>query len=348
MAFLFASSPHTHNRRRTNEIMRDVILCCSLGILAQTLFFGVGTLIQIAIASATAVIAEAAVLKMRQRPLAVLRDNSALLTGVLIGICLPPLAPWWIAVIGAIFAIVIAKQIYGGIGQNLFNPAMVAYVVLLISFPVQMTTWQPPLSVMAEPSSVADALSVIFTGFNVDGYSAIQMQMGIDGTTMATPLDTLKTGFSTGFTRSELQQLPIFGAIAGLGWQWVNLGYLLGGLLMIRLRLIQWYIPAGMLGALGLVSLLVFIFNADSAGSPIFHLFSGATMLGAFFIATDPVSASTTVKGRLIYGALIGVLVYFIRAWGGFPDGVAFSVLLANMCVPLIDYYTRPRTYGHE
>ncbi len=245
------------------------------------------------------------------------------------------------------FAIVIAKHLYGGIGQNLFNPAMVAYVVLLISFPVQMTSWSAPVSLMSEHVTFADALSLIFTGYDFDGLSLQQVRAGVDGVTMATPLDAFKTGIHTGATPSEVLSQPMFGGLAGIGWQWVNLAYLVGGLVMIKKRIIQWYIPVGFLGSLALFSTVFSLLMPGETASPIFHLLSGATMLGAFFIATDPVSASTTVKGRLIFGALIGALVFIIRSWGGFPDGVAFAVLLANMCVPLIDYYTKPRTYGH-
>ncbi|MDX1303773.1 electron transport complex subunit RsxD [Photobacterium sp.] len=349
MAFNIASSPHTHSRRSTSDIMRTVIVCTALGVAAQWFFFGWGTLIQILLASVVAVTSEAAIMKLRKRPaLPYIRDNSALLTGMLVGISIPPLAPWWITVIGVVFAIVIAKHLYGGLGQNLFNPAMVAYVVLLISFPVQMTTWLPPLSLSAESTSLTDSLLAIFTGFTQDGFSVHQLRLSVDGVTMATPLDTLKTSLTTGLTTTEAMAKPVFGTISGVGWEWINLGFLLGGLIMLKMRVIQWHIPVGMLGALFVISSVAFLLNPDGTASPIFHLLSGATMLGAFFIATDPVSAATTVKGRLIFGALIGVLIYLIRTWGGFPDGVAFSVLLANMCVPLIDYYTRPRTYGHS
>lgn len=349
MAFKIASSPHTHNRRSTSSIMRTVIFCTVFGVAAQWFFFGWGTLIQILLASSVAVVTEAIIVKLRKRPIMpYLRDNSALLTGLLLGLSIPPLAPWWITVIGVIFAILIAKHLYGGLGQNLFNPAMVAYVVLLISFPVQMTTWLPPASLSAEPVSLIDSVYSVFTGFTQDGFSVHQLRMSVDGVTMATPLDTFKTSLTTGLTASETLANPIYGAIAGIGWEWVNIGFLIGGLIMLKMRIIQWQIPAGMLGMLFLVSSIAYILNPDGTASPIFHLFSGATMLGAFFIATDPVSASTTVKGRIIFGALIGLLVYLIRTWGGFPDGVAFGVLLGNMCVPLIDYYTRPRTFGHS
>jgi electron transport complex protein RnfD len=210
-----------------------------------------------------------------------------------------------------------------------------------------MTSWSVPTSLIPDHVNFADVLSLIFTGFDGDGLSLQQVRAGVDGVTMATPLDAFKTGLHTGATPGEILSQPIFSGLAGIGWQWVNIAYFIGGLVMIKKRLIQWYIPVGFLASLTLFSLVFSLITPGETASPIFHLLSGATMLGAFFIATDPVSASTTVKGRLIFGALIGALVFIIRSWGGFPDGVAFAVLLANMCVPLIDYYTKPRTYGH-
>jgi electron transport complex protein RnfD len=328
--------------------MKWVALCALPGLVAQTYFFGWGTLIQLIFAIAVAVSLEALVMICRKRsPMRALRDNSAIVTAWLLAVAIPPWSPWWIMVIGLIFAIVIAKHLYGGLGQNLFNPAMVAYVVLLISFPVQMTSWSAPTSLIPDHVNFADTLSLIFTGYDYDGLSLQQVRSGVDGVTMATPLDAFKTGILTGATPSEVMSQPIFDGLGGIGWQWVNLAYLLGGIVMIKKRIIQWYIPAGFLASLTLFSLVFTLLTPGETASPVLHLLSGATMLGAFFIATDPVSASTTVKGRLIFGALIGALVFIIRSWGGFPDGVAFAVLLANMCVPLIDYYTKPRTYGH-
>ncbi|WP_394240005.1 electron transport complex subunit RsxD [Vibrio astriarenae] len=349
MAFFIASSPHAHSRRSTPTLMKLLALCALPGLIAQTLFFGWGTIIQLAFAIVAAVVLEGAIMLVRKRPpMMALRDYSAVVTAWLLAVAIPPYSPWWIIVIGLIFAIVIAKHLYGGIGQNLFNPAMVAYVVLLISFPVQMTSWNAPVALQSIDVSFSDAFNLIFTGFDNEGMSLYQIRSGIDGITMATPLDAVKTGLHTGLTLSEVLSQPQFNGFAGIGWMWVNLAYLLGGLLMIKLRVTNWHIPVGMLSGLVVASTLGMLIMPGEVASPAFHLLSGATMLGAFFIATDPVSASTTVKGRLIFGAMIGVLVYIIRSWGGFPDGVAFAVLLANMCVPLIDHYTKPRTYGHE
>lgn len=348
MAFFIASSPHAHSRRSTPELMKWVALCALPGLAAQTFFFGWGTIIQLILAIVIGLGLEALVMLARKRhPMSALRDNSALVTAWLLAIAIPPLSPWWIITIGLIFAIVIAKHLYGGIGQNLFNPAMVAYVVLLISFPVQMTSWISPNELQATAISSGDAFSLIFTGFNLEGLSLQQIRTGIDGVTMATPLDAFKTALTTGNTASEALTQPQFGSLAGIGWEWVNLAYLVGGLILIKVRVINWHIPVSFLLSLTLISSLFMILTPGTTASPLIHLLSGATMLGAFFIATDPVSASTTVKGRLVFGAFIGAMVFIIRSWGGFPDGVAFAVLLGNMCVPLIDYYTKPRTYGH-
>ncbi|EEX31817.1 MULTISPECIES: electron transport complex subunit RsxD [Vibrio] len=348
MAFFIASSPHAHSRRSTPDLMKWVALCALPGLFAQTYFFGWGTLIQLGFAIILGLLLEAGVMLARKRhPMSALRDNSAIVTAWLLAVAIPPLSPWWLITIGLIFAILIAKHLYGGIGQNLFNPAMVAYVVLLISFPVQMTSWISPTELQPTTSSLGDAFSLIFTGFNLDGLSLQQIRTGVDGITMATPLDAFKTALHTGNTAAEALHQPQFSGLAGIGWEWVNLAYLVGGLLLIKLKVINWHIPVSFVVSLTVMSGLFAILTPGETASPLIHLLSGATMLGAFFIATDPVSASTTVKGRLIFGAFIGAMVFIIRSWGGFPDGVAFAVLLGNMCVPLIDYYTKPRTYGH-
>lgn len=345
--FNIATAPFAHNRKQTRTLMLLVILACVPGFLAQTWFFGWGTLIQILLALVTALGCEALVLKLRGRAIKpALLDGSAALTAMLIGLSLPPLLPWWMLVVGTAFAVIIAKHLYGGLGQNLFNPAMVAYVLLLVSFPVQMTSWLPPENVRAYDLGLGDALSVIFTGFSLDGYSMAQLKQGVDGLTMATPLDTLKTGLTQGLTTSEILSGPLFEGWGGIGWSWVNLGYLLGGMFLLQQKVINWRIPVAVLGALLVSATLGYLLSPDATGTPIFHLFSGATMLGAFFIATDPVTASTTPRGRLAYGVLIGVLVYIIRRFGGYPDAFAFAVLLANLCVPLIDSLTRPKVYG--
>ena len=350
MVFRIASSPYTHNQRQTSRIMLLVLLAAIPGIATQLWFFGWGTLVQIILAVISALSAEALVLKLRNQPIAaILKDNSALLTGLLLAVSIPPLAPWWMVVLGTVFAVIIAKQLYGGLGQNPFNPAMIGYVVLLISFPVQMTNWLPPYEIAATVPGMTDALQVIFSGHTTSGGDMSTLRMGIDGISQATPLDTLKTSLHSGRSVEQIMQYPIFsGMLAGAGWQWVNLAWLAGGVWLLTIKVIRWHIPVSFLVSLALCATLGWLFAPESLASPQIHMLSGATMLGAFFILTDPVTASTTNHGRSIFGALAGVLVWLIRSFGGYPDGVAFAVLLANITVPLIDYYTRPRVYGHR
>jgi electron transport complex protein RnfD len=352
MKFRLASSPHQHIRRDTGQVMRLVILALVPGILLQTWFFGWGTIIQIVLAIITAIVTEAAILELRKRDFErALKDYSAVLAAILLAVSIPPFAPWWVIVIGTFFAIGIVKQLYGGLGFNVFNPAMAAYVMLLISFPVQMTQWLPPMNLAQYGHNFMDALNAVFTGFSVEGFSLAQLRTDIDGVTMATGLDTVKTGIAQGFTYSETIDFPIFDSvISGLGVasSWIALGYLCGGLYLLKQKIINWHIPVSMIAGLFICAMIMSFVDSDLYPSSLFHLFNGSIIIGAFFIATDPVSASTTNKGRLIYGAAIGVWVYLIREWGGYPDAVAFAVLIMNMAVPLIDYYTRPRTYGHS
>ena len=313
------TSPHAKGSNRTQRVMLLVLAACAPGALALTWLFGIGTLVNLLWASLVALAVEAAILKVRQRPLSFfLSDGSALVTAVLLALALPPYAPWWLTLVAVGFAIVFGKQLYGGLGQNPFNPAMLGYVVVLISFPVEMTSWPKPHSV-----GMLEGLQQIL------GLAPLP-----DGWSQATALDSLKTNKS--LTIDELWAAnPAFGT--------------LGGLFLLRKRLISWHAPAGMLAALAIMSLLFWNGSgSDSNGSPLFHLLSGATMLGAFFIVTDPVSGATSNLGRLVFGAGVGILVYVIRTWGGYPDGVAFAVLLMNLAAPTIDYYSRPRTYGHS
>ncbi|MCW8932225.1 MAG: electron transport complex subunit RsxD [Gammaproteobacteria bacterium] len=347
--FLAQSSPYLKPGLSVSKMMLVVTLLMIPGILTATYIFGYGVLVNIFLAIIFALSFEAIILYLRKRPVKVyLNDKSALLTAVIIGVALPPLAPWWLTFIGVFFAIVIAKQLYGGLGYNTFNPAMVAYAILLVSFPAEMTTyWQT--STMLANQFDGQTLSFIET-INFQIFGQLPVGMTIDALTSATPLDIVRTSVLNGSaTIDEIHaQGKTFGMLGGLGSEWVNLAFLAGGLFMMRKGLISWHIPISLLATLGFLSLLFGSFELDSNPSPLFHLFSGATMLGAFFIATDPVTASTTPKGRIIYGMGIGALIYIIRTWGGYPDAIAFAVLLMNMCAPLLDYYTQPRVYGHK
>ncbi len=339
MGLLTLSSPHTHGPNSTSKVMANVVLATLPGLAVMTWFFGWGSLINVLFASLVALASEAAVLLMRKRPLSFfLKDNSALVTGVLLGLALPPFAPFWVTLVATAFAVVFAKQMYGGIGNNPFNPAMVGYALVLVSFPLQMTTaWA--LSTQMSGSSIlsfGDTLQVIFAGHSTlaDAYSG------------ATPLDAYKHLIGKNTADTVLAEATFNGWLNG-GWEWVNIAFLAGGLYLLARRIITWQIPLAMLLSLSLCS-LIFGWDEDMYTPLSLHLLSGATMLGAFFIATDPVSASTTPTGKLIYGAGTGILLYVIRTWGSYPDAVAFSVLLMNFAAPFIDAYTQPRSYGHQ
>jgi electron transport complex protein RnfD len=333
MALPRITSPHAKGSNRTQRLMTLVILATLPGLGVLTWLYGIGNLVNLLLASATALLVEALVLKTRQRPLFFfLNDRSALLSAVLLALALPPYAPWWLTVIASASALLLGKHLYGGLGQNPFNPAMLGYVVVLISFPLEMTRWPGIAQV-----SPGEGLQLIF------GLAPLA-----DGWVQATVLDTLKLNHS--LTLQELYDShAAFGLLGGAGSEWVNLAFLLGGLFLLYKKVISWHAPLGMLLALLVMSLLFWNGSGSAShGSPLLHLLSGATMLGAFFIITDPVSGATSPRGRLVFGMGVGIILYVIRAWGGYPDAMAFAVLLMNLAAPTIDYYTRPRTYGHR
>lgn len=326
--------PKNHQAMSTSRIMLWVLAACIPGILALTVFFGWGTLINICWLSLWALAFEALALSLRKRNIMFyLKDYSALVTALLLAVCIPPGVPWWLGICGAFFAIVIAKQLYGGLGHNLFNPAMVAYAVLLLAFPVEMTSW-------VQPRGVGETLPGLFESLQATFLSGSD---SIDAYTGATAMDLFRNERGALMVSEFKQQTQVFGSLSGLGWEWVNGMFLLGGLWLMYKRIISWQIPLAMLAVIGIMAALFYDGGSSSSGgSPLLHLFGGGTMLAAFFIATDPVTASTTPRGRLVYGALIGFLTYLIRVWGAYPDGIAFAVLLGNFAAPLIDHFTQP------
>ena len=336
MPLTLRSSPHSTGAQSTGHMMRLVLMALMPALVVRSLCFGWGTLIQLLWCSLVAVGAEAVLLRLRQRaPVFYLRDASALVTAALLALSLPPGLPWWCSLIGTAFAIVFGKQLYGGLGNNPFNPAMLGYVLLLISFPLQMSTWPAPAGTGQPYQPLLDSLYQIFGGQAVDGW------------TMATPLDLVRN--NTSLTMDELRAAHSqLSGLAGTGWMAVNLACLAGGLWLLRKKVIAWQAPLGMLTGLGLLSLLFWNGRGSgSHGSPLFHWLSGGTMLGAFFIVTDPVSGPASRRGQWLFGLGVGLLTYVIRAFGGYPDALAFATLLMNMTAPAMDYWIRPRTLGH-
>lgn len=330
------NSPYFLQPASVQSVMLRVLVALLPGIAAYTWFFGAAILLQLALASIAALAAEALMLGLRGKPLMLfLSDGSALVTAWLIALSFPSIAPWWLTVLGTLLAIIVAKHLYGGLGQNPFNPAMVAFALMIVAYPQLMSQWPAAGS----------------TDFAVQ-WQAIFGTRAIDAMTMATPLDALRTALHTVETRESvagvLGGIPSIGSLGGKGWEWVAAGYLLGGLWLLQQRIITWHMPTAFLamlfGTAGLFSLI----DTTQFAPPLFHVLTGGAMLGAFFIVTDPVSGATTPKGKLIFAAGVGVLTWIIRTFGAYPDGIAFAILLMNIAAPLIDMYTQPPVFGHK
>jgi len=337
-------TPLLHGATPVPALMRTVIVALLPAAVLHVAFFGIGLLLNAATAAVAAFASEAAILRIRGRPVRFfLTDYSAAVTAVLLAFALPPLTPWWVTATGAVFAVAVAKHFYGGIGQNVFNPAMAGYCAILVSFPEALSRWPvpaPAANSAAEPGALATL--AYWAG------GQLPSPLDWDSVSTATPLDSVQTQLGRMITMDEITASPLFGQFGGLGWEWINLAIAAGGIWLLRRGVIQWHIPFSMLGTLCAAAALFWLLDTDINPSPLFHVVAGSAVLGAFFIATDPVSAAASNRGRLIYGAGIGLLTFIIRRWGSYPDGVAFAVLLMNLAVPLIDRFTRPRIYGHE
>lgn len=338
------SSPHAHNH---SSVQRTMLLVCA-ALLPATLYglylFGWPAINLFLLCLITALVSEILCLKLAGRSPNACLDGSALLTGWLIAMTLPPWAPWWIAVVGTLFAVVIGKHLYGGLGQNLFNPAMLARVGLLISFPVEMTTWVDPVPI------TSDAAPGFLQSLAISaGLSPIP-----DALTGATPLGHVSTALTINIavpvSIAEIYSPgdAFVGTLRGSLGETSALLLLLGGLFLLYKRVISWHIPVAMLGAVFLLAAVFNLVNPDRYAPPLFHLLTGALMLGAFFIATDLVTSPTTKAGQLLFGAGAGALVFIIRSWGAFPEAVGFAVLFMNALTPIIDRYIRPRIYGYS
>ncbi|HEX8989032.1 MAG TPA: RnfABCDGE type electron transport complex subunit D [Rhodocyclaceae bacterium] len=333
------NSPYFRKPASVRSVMLRVLLALLPGIAAYVWFFGAAILVQIALASAAALAGEAAILRLRDKPVWLfVSDGSALVTGWLIALSFPPIAPWWMVVVATLIAVVIVKHLYGGLGQNPFNPAMAAFCIMIVAYPQLMSQWPAA----GHHGDFAAQMQLIFGGG----------ERQLDAVTMATALDTLRTALHSADSHATVHGVtssqPTFGMFGGNGWEWVAAAYLLGGVWLVQQGIITWHIPVAFLAALAAAAGLAHGIAPDRFAGPLFHLFSGGAMLGAFFIATDPVSGATTPRGKLIYAAGIALLAWIIRTWGAYPDGIAFATLLMNICAPLIDLNTQPPVFGHK
>jgi electron transport complex protein RnfD len=318
-----AVGPFAHNDNTSVRIMYTVILSLLPAAIFGVYQFGLNSLLVLLVGVVSAIIAEWACLAiMEKRPLACM-DGSAMLTGLLLAMSLPPTLPLWITAFGSVFAIVVGKQIYGGLGQNLFNPAMLARVMMIVCFPVEMTYWADPA-----PIDFANNLVTVPDAW-----------FQFDGITSATSLSSERT------EPVALLNL-LFGEQSGSLGETSALFILSGGIFLIYRGLIHWAIPVSFLLGLAIPALISHAIAPDSYLPVMTHLLSGGAMLGAFYIATDLVTSPTSIKGQLLYGAGCGLLIWLIRCFGSYPEGVAFAVLIMNSASPLIDHYLRPNLFG--
>lgn len=317
--FIISASPHVHSGMDVRTVMRDVVLAMLPAVLVGIWYFGFDAFRVLLLAVAGCVGFEW-MMNFALGRKGTVRDLSAVVTGILLAMNLPSNSPWWMVIVGSGAAIILGKAIYGGLGYNPFNPALVARVFLLISFPVQMTRWVVPQGIGT----------------------------GMDAATGATPLGAAKEAMSLG---KPLGELPsnldmLLGNMGGSFGEVSALALLAGGVFLLYRGLIRWQVPVGFIGTTVLITGIAHLISPDRYLSPVIHVLSGGLMLGAFFMATDMVTSPVTRKGMLIFGIGCGLLTAVIRLWGGYPEGVSFAILLMNAVTPLIDRYTKPKVFG--
>ena len=323
MSTILAPSPHLRSPQTIERAMYGVLLALLPATAVGVYYFGLNAIRVLAVAIVGCLVFEGLVLKVRGKSLEPLKDGSAALTGLLLAMNVPSSCPNWMVLVGAAVAILLGKQVYGGLGYNPFNPALVARVFLLISFPVAMTTWPEPQA----------------------------FPMTLDTVTGATPLGEIKTSlFMTG-TLGDWANMslidPLIGRMGGCVGEVSALALAAGGIYLIARGIITWHIPVSYLATVFVMTGGWWLLDPTRYVSPVFHMVTGGLMLGAFFMATDYVSSPVTGTGMIIFGVGCGAITVFIRLFGGYPEGVSFAILLMNAATPIIDRYTRPRVFGH-
>lgn len=320
-------SPHVHSGESTSRLMYNVVLALIPALAVTLFYFGIGALIVTSISIVSCMVFEFLIQKYLMKAKPSLTDGSALVTGLILAFNLPSNLPWWIVVIGALVAIGVGKMSFGGLGSNPFNPALVGRVFLLISFPVQMTSWPLP----------------------------IESRMAyIDAVTGATPLAIVKEGLSAGTPMSQItSQIPshmqlFMGAMGGSLGEIAAFALLIGFVWMLVTKVVTWHIPVSIFATIGIFTGILWLINPEANADPIFHLITGGVMLGAIFMATDYVTSPMHPKGMWVFGIGIGVITVVIRVWGAYPEGISFAILIMNAFVPLINRYMKPSRFGEE
>lgn len=316
-------SPHVHSSDSTQKIMYRVVYAMIPALAWSVFVFGLDALRVTLIAVAACIAIEYLIQKYLLKVTPSVSDGSALITGILLAFNVPANLPWWIIIIGAIAAMGIGKLSFGGLGNNIFNPALVGRVFLLISFPVHMTSWP------------------------------VNNQAGIDAVTAATPLSLLKEGINNGTPVSDIAGLPqlndmLLGNIGGSLGEISAVLLILGGLYMLWKKVITWHIPVSIILTVAVIAGVFWMINPEIYVNPAYHILTGGLMLGAIFMATDMVTSPMTAKAQIIYGIGIGVITISIRMFGAYPEGISFAILIMNAVTPILNYYIKPKRFGGQ
>lgn len=322
---IVSASPHVHSDRTSKKVMYDVVIALIPAFLVSIYVFGISALIVTSVAIASCMLFEYLIQKYLLKTQVTITDGSALITGILLAFNVPSNLPIWMVIVGALVAIGVAKLSFGGLGFNIFNPALVGRVFLLVSFPVQMTMW---------PTAIENNTTVV------------------DAVTGATSLGAIKEGLMSGDTMTEIStRIPsaidmLFGFTAGSLGEISGLALLLGGLYLIIRKVISWHIPVILLVTMAFMTGIFWFINPEQYANPLIHILSGGAILGAFYMATDLVTSPMTKKGMVIFAIGIGVITVLIRLFGAYPEGISFAILIMNAFVPLINKYFKPRRFG--
>jgi len=323
--FVVSPSPHAYTDESVPKLMYGVIISLLPALAVSVWFFGIGMIIVTAVSVASAILFEYLIQRYMMKVKPTHLDGSALLTGLLLAFCLPSNIPFWMVMIGALAAVGIGKMTFGGLGNNIFNPALVGRVFLFISFPVAMTAWPEPGQWM----SYTDAV------------------------TGATPLGLMKEGLASKTVAEMMPEVPSFlhllmGKTMGSAGEVSALALLLGMFYMMYRKIISWHIPITILATVAIFTGILWLANPDRFADPLFHLLTGGLMLGAIYMATDYVTSPMTGRGMIIYGVGIGIVTVLIRVFGAYPEGVQFAILIFNGFTPLINKFVKPKRFGKE
>ena len=326
---IVSPAPHVHGDESTRKIMKDVLIALAPSMLVAVYFYGFSAIKLLLVGVIACMGAEFLIQKYLMRTKVTVTDLSAAVTGVLLALNLPPTAPWWVMVIGAVVAIGVAKMTFGGLGHNIFNPALVGRVFLLISFPVIMTDWTVPES---------------------------WFRPGVDAVTGATPLALVKEGLAQGLTVDQIISANpdltygqmLFARAGGSAGEASALAIILGFIYLLARRVIRPHIPVTIILTVAVMTGIFWLIDPSQYTDPLFNILTGGVLLGSVFMATDYVTSPMAVKGMVIYGIGIGVLTVLIRYFGSYPEGVSFAILIMNSIVPLLNKYVKPARFGKE